>query len=308
MAEHDPTEAALAAVLQTFACEPGTAQAIGAGCIKAGIDDTPRPGSAAMCNEGELALGPKKPENDCTTGAAMAQGAAPNEAVAGCVEPGSERGPTKAEQIGLDEGGIKRALQSLISAGTDTARRIVFLRTANRLDPAPRPEEVRQALTEYTVGRIRENEKGPLFHYHQTGASNLDGILEQGGLISYSEQKKRGLSPSSTGSRPNVVQFTRDKYDKDGNFTRSGLVGGNEVGVDNGVTFVYGDDIMDRPEYDATDTYPSATNAPFDKLHAVVVSNPNDLESVTAKLAAKGVNAKVVTRDQWANDRYSHTA
>jgi hypothetical protein len=319
MVEQDPTQAALEEILRTFTGSADTAQAVGAagmGCIKPGIDDrphgSPQSGEGAtdnrMCNEGELLFG-KKPENDCTTGEAMAQGATPGGETTVCVEqPGSGRGPTKAEQIGLDEKGIKQVLQSLLSARTPTERRIVFMRTCRRLESDPTAEAVHAAVSEYRVNQIREAEKGPLFHYHQTDAGNLDGILDQGGLLSTRLQRERGLPPRSTGSKPDVVQFTRDRYTADGQLDRPGLVSDSTLGVEGGIALVYGDDIMDTPGYDSVDVYPGTPSAPADKLHAVVVSDPNKVEGVAAKLAAKGVNARVVTRDQWQAEHYGNTA
>lgn len=214
----------------------------------------------------------------------------------------------EAAQLGLTDSDMRRlAGMSMNQRGVMMQRSA--LNAIIQRDGLPvKPTELLQLTREYQKEVVRTTEKGPLYHYHQTNLSNLEGIVTSGGLLSYNEQKRRGSDRTDSGSRPDVVQMTRDKYDKDGIVVQAGLPATSQgLGAAGDIAFIFEPSIMDNPDYDSLSTYPNTPDALFDKLHAVAVSNPDNIPYVKEQFAKRGVNVSVISRADWSS-RYGQTA
>jgi hypothetical protein len=128
----------------------------------------------------------------------------------------------------------------------------------------------------------------------------LKNIVRHGAILSHDIQKELGIAPKSSGSRPDVVQFTRDHYDAQGQLRQPGLVGSNTLGVAGDAALVFDESIMDDPEYGSIDTYPNVPSVSLDKLRAVALENEADMPRITELLEQNGIQAEVTTREEWA--------
>lgn len=167
-------------------------------------------------------------------------------------------------------------------------------------------DELLKLTRAYAKEQIKSTENGPLFHYHQTSIGNLENIVENGALLSTDEQRRRGIERSSAGSRPDVVQMTRDKYDTDGKLVEAGLHDTSRgLGAAGDIAFVLDETIMDDPEYDSIVKFPNTPNIPLDKLRAVAVSDEKNIPFVEEVFAKKGMEVDVISRAEWLS-RHSH--
>ena len=211
-----------------------------------------------------------------------------------------------AAQLGLDEPALKTLVGTLRRYTKPKERRMVLGGTIRKLaganpDINVGQEELLAVVRTYRKETIRHQEAGEIVHYHQTPLSNLREIVAQGALQSHDTLKARGIAPGSSGSRPDVVQFTRDEYDQAGNLTRAGLVDPHSLGVGGGVALIFGESIMDAPDYDSLGTYPNVPGISLNELKAVAVDRPEDIEDVRSTLASQGIETDVVSREDWTN-------
>jgi hypothetical protein len=163
------------------------------------------------------------------------------------------------------------------------------------------PDDLLSLVRTYRKEVVRSTEKGPLYHYHQTGVDNLPSIIESGGLLSFDLQKQHGLAPKSTGTRPDVVQMTRDSYDEDGNLLRAGI-NQSSAGIGSragSMTFVFDESIMDAPDYDCCSDWPDIPQAPLDNVYAVLVNEASEIPNVQHLFAEKGMAMNVMLRSEW---------
>jgi hypothetical protein len=204
----------------------------------------------------------------------------------------------RAQQLGFDEASLQKLIQGLYMDEKPFEQKI-RLRSAIKsrgltIDPA----ELLSIARNYQTEKIKATEKGPLLHYHQTSLDGFDSILDSGGLLSHKEQQSRGIGDGASGSRPDVVQFTRDHYDAQGVLTRPGLVRYG-LGAASDVAFVFDDRLMDEPGYDSIVTYPNLPAAPIELAVCIVVTDEANMEHVRTSLADHHLNAEVVSRDEW---------
>jgi len=167
-------------------------------------------------------------------------------------------------------------------------------------------EAVHNLLRRYQKEKIRANEDGELFHYHQTSYVGFEDALEAGGLLSYDLLKLIGKAPQKgSGSRKDVVQMTRDRYDSEGNLISQGLVSGRSIGAKEDIALVFDSSIMDDQDYDCIDAYPNLPSIPMDKLHAVLVPSEDERQKAQAMLSKSKFKAPVMTRQEWETRTYS---
>lgn len=167
-------------------------------------------------------------------------------------------------------------------------------------------DELWESLKNFQKEKIRTDEKGRLFHYHQTKISTLEDILQSGELLSYNEQKKRGIEGGKSGSRPDAVQMTRDEYLADGTLKKPGIgLSGLEGGVVIGdIAFAFNESVMDEPSYDPFDKHPNASSVSLDKLEAIVVLNDKNLEQVDSIVRRFSANKfKIMSLSEWSKYR-----
>ena len=161
-------------------------------------------------------------------------------------------------------------------------------------------EELLKVTRNYQRDVIKSGETGTLFHYHQTSLGNLENILDNGGLLSTDEQRQRGFTIQSAGSRPDVVQMTRDKYDMEGNLIDTGVKATSSgIGVAGEIAFVIDESIMDDPTYDSIVVFPNAQNIPLSRMKAILVSDESQIPLVQDLLSRKGIDKEVISRTEW---------
>ncbi len=159
-------------------------------------------------------------------------------------------------------------------------------------------ERILSLVRRYKKEQVRMSENGELYHYHQTSLQSLESALSSEGLLSYDSLKKIGKTPSSSGSRPDVVQMTRDRYDANGTLTKRGLMSVGVVGAE--VALVFNPSIMDLPDYDCTSTYPDLPFIPLDTLGAVLIKEESSRSRVTEMLKKHKLGAQVLTMEEWS--------
>jgi hypothetical protein len=209
---------------------------------------------------------------------------------------------------GLEETSLQRLNQTLSRLDKPFEQRLALRSVIRQAGIDLTPDGLLELARSYQKEVVKVNEQGPLFHYHQTDFSNLESIIRNGGLLSSNEQKQRGIDrQGGAGSRPDVVQMTRDKYDQDGNIVEVGIKDTSSgVGVAGDVALVFNETIMDDPNYDCIVKYPNVPTAPFSKLRAVVVSDEKSIAHVQEMFAKRGSHAEVVSRASWLSQYNLH--
>jgi len=127
----------------------------------------------------------------------------------------------EAEKVGLDENELRLAVQ-VLGVNDSPIRRRGYLASLARETQGVTADGVLSIVRGYQKEKIRLSEKGDLTHYHQTSFEVLDSAASMGGLMCFNKLKEVGKQPSSSGSRPDVVQMTRDKFDGEGNLRERG--------------------------------------------------------------------------------------
>lgn len=203
------------------------------------------------------------------------------------------------QELGLSDDDLKNLIQGLRMDDKPFMQRARLNATIRNHNLQVNPARLLAGARRYQTEQITTAELGKLFHYHQTSLDNLDNILQLGALMSYNEQKQIGTVQRGAGSRPDVVQFTRDHYDKDGNLVEPGLVRAGTLGVAGDIALVFDETIMQTPNYDSIVKYPNTPSASLDLLKAITVADENDIQTVRSLIAKKGIEAEVLTRQQW---------
>lgn len=162
------------------------------------------------------------------------------------------------------------------------------------------PQEMLQLLSRAEVSRIRELEKGPLYHYHTMPFSRLEDALQDGALESMNIQKERGREFESSGSRPDVVQFTRDRYKANGELSECGVNSAIKATGDMCV-LVFDPRIMGLPDYDITGEYPSIPRISLNNgtLIACLYHNPQQARELFTNLAEENPGLIFATPEEW---------
>lgn len=208
----------------------------------------------------------------------------------------------EARQKGIEEPKLKQLSQMLSSQRGPLERRIALLTIARRDGLDSTPDELMHIVRNYRKEVIRSTEKGALYHYHQTGMDNLESIIDSGALLPSKEQKRRGINRSAAGSRPDVVQMTRDRYSVDGKLLETGIKDTSAgLGAAGDIVFVFDESIMDDPDYDSIDIFPNVPKAPLSKLSKILVSDEKKVPHVQEVCASRGFEGEILTRADWLN-------
>lgn len=203
-----------------------------------------------------------------------------------------------SEEVGLSEEELRILTQTLSMNDSPIQRRAILSSRSKELGIST--EEVLSLARNYQKEKMRLTENGELYHYHQTSFNVLESAADMGCLMSYNRLKELGKEPSSSGSRPDVVQMTRDKYDGEGNLRDKGLVDGLSIGAAGlEVALVFDPSIIDLPDYDCIGKYPNLPTIPLDKLNAVLVRNQDDAVRAKGIVDKYNLNAEVKTREEW---------
>lgn len=209
----------------------------------------------------------------------------------------AESATTRAEQLGISEAELRVVSQTLrtLERPLDIELHLRSKIRKNQLNLDH--SELLQLVRDYKKEQIKATEKGTLTHYHQTELKNLEGIVKNGGLLSTDEQHRRGLVRPTAGSRPDVVQMTRDQYDAEGKLIVPGINKTSaNLGAAGEVTFIIDQSVMDDLDYDSIVKYPNVPGVSIEKISAVAVSDETKIPEVQAVFAASGVNMAVISR------------
>lgn len=156
----------------------------------------------------------------------------------------------------------------------------------------------------YRTETILAAEQGALVHYHQTRLDSFETIASHHALMSHDRQRELGIARINHGSRPDVVQFTRDEYGSDGRLRRSGLVESSTLGIVGGVTLAFGESIMEEEGYDPIGEYPSISQIALDGLQAVIIDSEDGNLAAQGILERNGINVPVLTQQVWRTQHY----
>lgn len=211
----------------------------------------------------------------------------------------------KAESAGVTEQTLRQISQILRVQNKPIDRDLTLSVMISKNNLPTNSGELLTLVRAYQKELIRSTEKGALYHYHQTDIANLASILDSGGLLSFDEQKRLGKAPKSTGTRPDVVQMTRDVYDAEGNLVRPGLAGSSAgIGSSGGnLVFVLDESIMDGSDYDGCSEYPNIPAVPLTAMRAILVNDINELPNVRQACSDRGISVDVIPRSEWL-DQY----
>jgi hypothetical protein len=208
----------------------------------------------------------------------------------------------EAEQKGVVEPKLRQLGQMLSMQRTPRDQHIALGSIIRRDNLSLKNDELLSLMHSYQKESVRSTENGILYHYHQTDTGNLETIIDNGGLLSTNEQKQRGIKRQAAGSRPDVVQMTRDKYDFTGKLLQKGISDTSAgLGSSGDMALVFDESIMDDPNYDCTGMFPNVPEASLGKLRAVLVSDEKNMPHVQEVLASRGIKADVLTRTSWLN-------
>jgi len=259
----------------------------------------------AVDSDDRLFVGAKKSEDSSLDFSSALQQITRVEADKRIKESRFKQAIQNAEKVNLSEDKLRVLIQTM-SMGRDSPIRRSGLLAKEAKELGVAKEKVLSLARNYQKEKIRLREKGDLHHYHQTSFKTLENAAEMQGLMSYDKLKIIGKEPPSSGSRPDVVQVTRDKYDGNGNLHEKGLVEGLSIGaVGFEVALVFNQSIMDLPDYDCLGEYPNLPTIPFDKLTNVLVRNEEDKPRAQNIIDINNLSADVKTRDEWAASAYN---
>ena len=185
-----------------------------------------------------------------------------------------------------DISGLKNRLSS--HDDSNVMRRAVLVSFAR--EHSTSKEEALKIARSFAIKELRAKEKGVLRHYHQMAEQTFEQAIQDGKLMSADKQKEQGRKLAAIGSRPDVVQFTRDQYDKNGKLVKPGL-GAANVG---GISLVFKPEIMDLPEYDCIGIYPNlpVLDLTTQYLEAVVVESSE--QAMRAKKILEGSDLEFI--------------
>jgi hypothetical protein len=211
----------------------------------------------------------------------------------------------RAEKAGLDEQGLRGVVQTLRNR-EKPGERAGVLRAFTRKTGRPEDEILGLARV-YEKERVKAAEPGELNHYHQTSFAALEALPETRGLMSYDMLNQLGRTTTSgTGTRPDVVQMTRDRYNHDGKLVAPGLtentMGANHVDV----ALVFDPSVMDLPDYDCIDNFPNAPFLPAEKLRAVLANDDAGVQRAAEIVQRHGMQVAVTTRSEWRTRGSEH--
>lgn len=164
-------------------------------------------------------------------------------------------------------------------------------------------EASRNLVRAYAKEKVKEMERGELRHYHQMPINKVESVVSDKAILSTDTQKALGRKTGGT-SRPDVVQMTRDRFDTQGKLVKEGL-GAAYLTGENMVTWVFKPRIMDLPGYDCTGEYPDLPSIPLQSeyVEAVLVADKEKVAEVRGKLELGGILTKVLTREEWKQER-----
>jgi hypothetical protein len=213
-----------------------------------------------------------------------------------------------AEKVGIDESRLKQLSQTLRMLDKPHEQMPALKRIIKRDGMSLAADEMLKLTRSYQREIIKSRENGTLSHYHQTSLDNLESILDNGGLLSTDEQRQRGSTIRSAGSRPDVVQMTRDRYDANGNLVDAGIKATSSgLGVAGEIAFVIDESVMDDPDYDSIVNFPNAPRIPISQMKAILVSNEGQIPFVQDILSKKGIHKEVISRSAWLG-RYNQSS
>ncbi len=166
------------------------------------------------------------------------------------------------------------------------------------------PERVRAELIAFTKSRIREREKGPLFHFHRTNLVNFRIIAGDGRLLSRTKVKElHPLLELPGWSASENVMLTRDRTNAEGRLIQPGFDPGQKVGTvgGGGATIVLRDSVMDTDGYDPIQAYPNVSDASLaTHCEVVLADTAADAEEIRAILDAAGLqDLRVILAGEW---------
>ena len=177
----------------------------------------------------------------------------------------------------------------------DTSR---FFIQKSHLDISP--QDLRKLVLHYKKELMRAEEKGVLYHYHQTKLAAIDGILDDGELISGDELRQRRLPVRSIKGYRGKVQMTRDMYDKDGELVATGIKNTSAgLGAADDITLVFNETIIDETEYNCVDKYPDMPSAPLSKLKCLLVKDEQIIPMIKKNILERGLSIDVISRREW---------
>lgn len=202
----------------------------------------------------------------------------------------------EAGKKGIDEELLQRMTYALSTNDTPFASRASLIYFGKRTGLAP--ADVQDLTRRYAKEKVRANERGPLYHYHQRSHQEFERVADEGAILSADSLKELGRAPQSVGSRPDVVLMTRDSYNKEGKLIKPGLT---NVGVPADVAVVYDASIMDSSGYDCVGMYPSLPRIPLAQAHAVLVQNEEAISHTQQVLQSHNLQIPVMTRQAWSN-------
>lgn len=165
------------------------------------------------------------------------------------------------------------------------------------------PETALKELRFYVKNKIRDNEAGPIYHYHRTGLDQYKNIVGKGALLSriklLKENPKVNLPAWSANEN---IMMTRDRLDRNGNLISPGIKKNEVIGAaGSAIVFVFKDNIMDTEDYDATGMFPTVSEiSMLNSCEAVLVNNAGDIDAVRKELENNNLgNIKVEQKSKW---------
>lgn len=197
-------------------------------------------------------------------------------------------------QVNLDAGQLHR-----LKTGTIIERK-AMLNSLSKEFGIP-IEELLKLISRREVEKVYQREpKQLLFHYHTIPTARLIFAQEQGALKSMEIQENEGRVFTSKGTRPDVVQFTRDKYDDEGALLESGI--GEAMNVTDDMSIlVFDPKIMDLPDYDITGGYPAIPSIRIGDgiIKACLNNYPERVAPLLAHLSMNNPNMEIMTTEAW---------
>jgi hypothetical protein len=171
------------------------------------------------------------------------------------------------------------------------------LAKSNNVDKDELQKAMRKSIKERKYGK----QKGKIKFYHSTSLSSAEKIILDKALMSYKERKKRNeeINNSGANTKDHGVQFTNDEYNFTGEFYSTGYAQGRGAKGMN-ITFVFGDELLEDPLFDAFDMYPSIDYISLDKCLAIICTDVEEKKVIIDLLNKNNLsNILVYTKDEF---------
>ncbi len=161
-------------------------------------------------------------------------------------------------------------------------------------------ETLRAYIREQGKSQISHPEK--VLHYHRTSLESAREILESGYLLNRENIKANGGDITHlNGSSSKNVQFSVDRYNKEGNLQSAGFNLEDNLGAaSTDIVFVMSPELLKEDSYDCFGMYPTVEKADISQCCATILAkNPETLSQLHEMMAKANIQIPSILQQEF---------